>query len=354
MQLERPVDDVVIPTVVPGHIPQFPNLEEYMIEEANYPDLHEPPPQVPPMKRYLPRPESTVFKVSTTDTPPPPPLQQLNEDIQHAIDNLTLAPPVEKPKPSLLSQLLVDFNLWRKTRPRKKYIEIRTESDLVKLLHGIRNENADQLPFSPTFILEKKTQLSQLISMFAPTDVLIRAGFQNLTAEQLADHGLTISNLRCYQRSPTDMAKLYTTFEHLLATGFNHLHFDSRLWSLESFAAAFKIDPPLMAHMCQLNARDLMYAGVAPENLPRYGITGEHIRDDPHPFELYYAINMNPFQLRTTFKFNISNLFKNDAPIMNTTQICILWHRCKWNKENLFRIGATKQDLRQLGIPIDK
>jgi hypothetical protein len=356
METEQPrVEEIELPTRVPGNIPQFPNLEEYMLEDANYPDLHAPPPEIPAMKRYPPRKiETEVFKVS--EQPKPAPFVEINQEIQTAIDNLQPVQPKVDTKPSLLSRLLSDFNIWRKNRPKKRYIEVRTESDLTKLFHGIRNENADQLPFSPTYILDKKTQLSQLISMFAPTDVLIRAGFRDLNAEQLAEHGLVISNLRCYQRSPADIAKLYTTFEYFLAAGFNRLHFDSRLWTLEAFAAAFKMSPTFMAKLCGLGVRDLLYAGVTPANLPFYDITAKTIRDDPYnqPYEIYFAINMNPFELRKLFQFQVSDLFKDGIPVMNNAQICILLHRCRWTKENLIRVGATKADLIGLGIPVKK
>jgi len=341
---------------VPGNIPEFPNLEGYMIESANYPDLlPEPPKEIEPMKRYPPRRmETEIFKQTITEPPPKPGMMQLADDIQVIVDNLKVEQP--KPNPSLLSKLIADFTGWRRSRPRKKYVEIRTDGDLSKLLHGIRNENADHLPFTPSFILDKSTNLSRLVSLFVPTETLVRAGLHDLSIEQLAENGLTISSLRCYQRSPADLAKFYSTFEFLLAAGFNRLHFDSRLWTLEKIADAFNISPNLMANMCMLDVRDLLYAGVLPGDLSKYGVTSEVIRDDRagQPFEIYYALNMTPFDLKNTFGFKAEHLFKQGRPTMNNTQLCVLWHRCKWTADNLRKVGGTTEILRRLNLPTGK
>jgi hypothetical protein len=332
------------PLVVPGSIPQFPNLTEYFEPKPEYNDL-------------LPSEQRRVYKYSTR---PLPEVEQEKEEIaqddavqeftqnMRELDNAILKIPIKKP--SILSRMWEDFRLWRESRPKRRYVEVKTPMQLQKLLHDVRNENADVLPFTPAYIVEKTGQLANLLTHFASSEILIRAGLRNLNADQLAEQGILISNLRTYHRTPAEMAKFFTTFERLLNAGFNKLQFDSRLWTLGAFAKAYKMEPVLMGHMCNMEVRDLLYAGVSPLDLPAFGITAERIQTDKNPFEIFYALRLSPEQLQQHFAFQPNHLFVGKKVLMNNIQLCILTHSCQWTISNLRAIGVDEGQLQVLGM----
>lgn len=322
----------------------YPALSEYIEPKPEYNDLL--PADQRRTYKYQTRPLADIEKETETVEHD----EALNEFVRNMAELDAAVLPVPVKRETILSRMWNDFQLWRQSRPKRRYVEIKTPVQLQKLLHDVRNEDADVLPFSPTYIVEKTGQLANLLTHFASSELLVRAGLRNLNSDQLAEHGILISNLRTYHRSPAEMAKFFTTFESLLNAGFTKLQFDSRLWTLHSFAKAYKMEPVLMSHMCNMDVRDLLYAGVKPQELPGFGVTAERIQADKNPFEIFFALRLSPRELQEQFGFQPNHLFVGKRAMMNNIQLCILTHTCDWTISNLRGIGVSEAQFQTLGM----
>ena len=344
-----PFDEEEAPRPTSTIIPEFPELTRYFEErKPEYNDAHAPEHRLerPPPNVYSARSPLEVEEI-VADKEKDEELIAFKRDMKE-LDDLVASPSTKKA--SLIGRLLNDFQLWRQNRPKRHYVELKTQGQLQKLLHDSRNENAD-LPFSPAYIRENTGELASLITHFASSEQLVRAGLRNLSAHDLAEQGLLISNLRTYHRAPAEMAKFFTSFDNLCDAGFTKYQFDSRLWSLNAFASAYSLEPVIIAAKCEMGAADLLYAGVKPADLPAYGITAEHIVTQKSPFEIFHALRMDPLELHQQFAFHPNHLFiDGKRPLMNNVQLCILLHHCDWKLSKLREIGCTTEQFMALGM----
>lgn len=337
-------EEVPVYPAVSDNIPQFVELEKLVAGDPSYPDLH------PEIKRPTPKYVAKSPVILEEE-------KEQGEDLMEFCDRLKtmetqLLPQAPKVRQSVIGRLIDDFQEWRQQRPRRRYVNIQTAGQLQKLLHDLRNADADVPPFAPDFIIESSNQLARCLAYHASTEILLRAGLRDLNTEELATHGLMISNFRTYHRTPEEMARFYSTFESLLSAGFTRLQFDSRIWTLRSFAKSFKMEPSLMANLCNMQPRDLLYAGIAPTELPEFGIDAEKIFSDSNPFELLFAINLPLPKFQELFHLHPHHFFKEDqkTPVLTVLQHVALVSRCNWHGKELEAIGCTKPQLVKLGM----
>jgi hypothetical protein len=314
---------------------EFPAIDR-LLSTPNYPQL-EPEPPAP-------------------EVVPPPPIDKAADDALREFQqnmaelDATIQPKPEK-APSWIGQKLRDFQGWRQSQPRRRYVTIRTAGDLQHLLHDTRLDAASTPPFSPSYLLQNTSQLTHLVSHFAGTNELVRAGLQGLDAQGLASVGLQIFNLRTYHRTPADLVEFFTNVEGLCAAGFTKVHFDSRFWSLAGISAAFKQEPIFMGKFFGMTPRDLLFAGVEPRQLREHGVTADALFMDRAPFELFYALGMEPAELKEHFGMQPHHLCPDEGPpLLSQVQLCLLTWKHNWTQPRLLQFGCTQGQLRKLGM----
>lgn len=312
---------------------EFPAINR-LLSTPNYPQLEPEPPasEIP----------------SPVDTTGDEVLQEFQRNMSQL--DAIIQPNPEK-APTWLGQKLRDFQTWRQAQPRRRYVAIRTAGDLQHLLHDTRHDAASTPPFSPSYMLKNTSQLAHLVSHFAGVNELIRAGLQGLDSQGLADVGLHIFNLRTYHRSPSDLVEFFTNIEGLCAAGFTKAHFDSRFWSLSEISNAFKQEPVLMAKFFGMGPRDLLFAGVAPTQLRDYNVNAEALITDRSPFELFYALGMEPKDLQEHFNLQPDHLCPAEGPpLLSQVHLCLLTWKLNWTQTRLLEFGCTQNQLRKLGM----
>jgi hypothetical protein len=315
-----------------------------------YGELHHDPKQHI-QRSILEREEFARIKAETEAPVAPaetPELQAFEETIEPYEE--LLAPVCSKK--NWLSKKIDQFRTWRRERPKRRAVSLRTANDVQEFFYQNSMGNKAMTPFNPNFVIEKKTRIAKLISYSAPPHILQQAGLHNLSAQKLAENGVVMQDLRNYRRYAEDLPVFFQSIHQLVAAGFTRFHFDARLWTLNDIAKAYGLDPLAVAAYFGMTVRDLLAADVKPTELPNFNVKMQNIMADSRPFELLFALRMNPIQLQQAFEFQPQHLFNSeDRPRLTTEQLDILCTFTDWNHANLAKVGFNIEQLSQLCVP---
>lgn len=252
-----------------------------------------------------------------------------------------------------LQRCIDDVRTRFSERPHRRFVALRTDRDVQQFFYQNSLGERQQKPFNPQFLVDREaSRLAKLISYSAPAPVLRQAGLRNLSARQLAEHGLVMQDLRNYHRSPEDLAALFHNLTHLEAAGFSRFNFDSTLWTLADVASAYQQGQEEVANHFVLTVRDLIAAGVPAQDLPKFGARMEHIMQDSHPFEILLALKMDPVQLQQAFGFHPGHILnaETETSVLSSVHFDMLNTFANWNDQNLEQVGFTAKQMRQMKV----
>jgi hypothetical protein len=240
-----------------------------------------------------------------------------------------------------------------KERPHRRFVALRTDKDVQQFFFQNSLGERREQPFNPQFLVDRESsRIAKLISYSAPAPVLKQAGLWNLTAKQLAEHGLVVQDLRNYRRPASELPELFDDLVRLEAAGFSRHNFDAVLWSLQDVAAAYYAPLLRVANHFTMTVRDLLAANVAPADLPALNVRMEHIMQDHQPFELLLALRMNPIELQQLFGLHPGHLLHPETQecLLSSLHFDFLHTYAGWNDENLRTVGFTDAQMRKMKV----
>jgi hypothetical protein len=330
------------------HVPDIMDTISHLSSKSMYEDLRQMPKN--PFKReYRPedfaKPEEVDEPMVVEETPE---LLEFERGIQPFEELLA---PVASKK-NWLSEKIDTLRRKFRERPRRRFVALRTANDVQEFFQQNSLGTKNVQPFNPGFTIEKNTRIAKLIAYSSPAHLLKNAGLYNLNSEKLAENGVVLQDLRNYRRYPSDLPTLFEDIHRLHDAGFTRFHFDSCLWTLHDIAKAYGISAPSVAGYFGMTVRDLIAADVKPQELPKFNVKMANIMADPKPFELLFALRMNPIQLQKAFGFQPAHLFNADGePLLPSIQIDILHTFANWSDADMRRVGFTNEQLESLCVP---
>jgi len=291
-------------------------------------------------------------RFSTEETPDRGNTKELDA-FEQAIEPYQKLLEPESPTPNWLQRTFDNVRRAISDRPHRRFRALKTQQDVQEFFYQNSLGEKNHQPFNPAYLVESTgtSRIAKLISFRCPAIALRQAGLWNLNADQLAKQGLVIQDLRNYRRYPEDLPELFGNINSLANAGFSQNNFDAMLWTLDDIAKAYNTDPVQLSAYFGMNLRSLIAAGVAHEELPKYNITMEHIMQDVKPFEILFALKMDPVQLNRLFKFNPAHVYHptSKEPLLSTLHFDVLHTYANWNDTKLKQIGFTDEQIKELG-----
>lgn len=240
-------------------------------------------------------------------------------------------------------------------RPKRRLVTLRNEDDVSAFFHKNNIEPTSKLPFNPSYISSQTSELCRFVKFSAPADVLKSAGLHNLNAEQLAQRGLVLHDLRIAQYAPRDLAVCFDTIQTLEAAGFTRDNFDARLWTLKAISKAYNKQRLEIANYFGMGIVQLLAAGVNPKNMVHYGVSCEQIINTDKAFNILLSLRLPLIELRNEYKFTQEAFFIGNQARFNKAQMMTLQNVCGWDRsdfQTVFEMDRTQIQKLSLGVSL--